>query len=278
MYLYPRIEHPIELPVAHGEGQFVLANPALLSSLQASGQIPLLYTINTIGVRSASPSSTAPSSLSQIPYPSNPNGSIGNIAGVCNPQGNVFGLMPHPERYIHTLQHPLRRRAQAECDGLLIFKNAYEYAQKFVTQSSGLRDSHNVGTQFIAPSGRNATYASSGVNIAAADSAKELMKDAIRATQGPDVLAGMGAFAGVFNANTLQQMHRPALVASTDGVGTKTLIAAQAGRFDTIGYDLVNHSVNDLLTQLAKPLFFMDYLAMGKLDPAASSNYRSWRC
>lgn len=62
-------------------------------------------------------------------------------------------------------------------------------------------------------------------------------------------------------------MRQPALVASTDGVGTKTLIAAQARRFDTIGYDLVNHSVNDLLTQGAKPLFFMDYIAMGKLDP-----------
>jgi len=127
------IEHPIELPVAHGEGQFVLANPALSSSLQASGQIPLLYTINTIGVRSASPSSTAPSSLPQIPYPENPNGSIGNLAGVCNLQGNVFGLMPHPERYIHTLQHPQRRSTpgtQGHGDGLLIFKNAYEYAEK----------------------------------------------------------------------------------------------------------------------------------------------------
>jgi phosphoribosylaminoimidazole synthetase len=62
-------------------------------------------------------------------------------------------------------------------------------------------------------------------------------------------------------------MRKPALVASTDGVGTKTLIAAQAGRFEGIGYDLVHHSVNDLLTQGARPLFFMDYLAMGKLDP-----------
>jgi len=66
-------------------------------------------------------------------------------------------------------------------------------------------------------------------------------------------------------------MRQPALVASTDGVGTKTLIAAQAGRFDTIGYDLVNHSVNDLLTQGARPLFFMDYLAMGKLDPVVAA-------
>jgi phosphoribosylaminoimidazole synthetase len=61
-------------------------------------------------------------------------------------------------------------------------------------------------------------------------------------------------------------MYQPALVASTDGVGTKTLLAARAGRYNTIGYDLVNHCVNDLLMQGGKPLFFMDYLAMGKLD------------
>jgi len=125
--------------------------------------------------------------------------------------------------------------------------------------------------QFVQPHHYAPTDTSSGVNIAAADSAKELMIDAVRATQGPDVLAGMGAFAGVFNASALQQMRRPALVASTDGVGTKTLIAAQAGRFDTIGYDLVSHSVNDLLTQRAKPLFFMDYLATGKLDPVQAA-------
>ncbi len=62
-------------------------------------------------------------------------------------------------------------------------------------------------------------------------------------------------------------MRQPALVASTDGVGTKTLIAAQAGRFNTIGYDIVNHSINDLVTQGARPLFFMDYLAVNKLEP-----------
>jgi len=94
-----------------------------------------------------------------------------------------------------------------------------------------------------------------------------LMRVAVEATQGPEVLAGIGAFAGVYDLRQIRQMRSPALVASTDGVGTKTLIAAQAERFETIGYDLVNHSVNDLLTQGAKPLFFMDYLAMGKLDP-----------
>jgi phosphoribosylaminoimidazole synthetase len=117
------------------------------------------------------------------------------------------------------------------------------------------------------PSPITSSYAASGVNIAAADAAKELMREAVRAAQGPQVLAGMGAFAGIFALNGLGHMRKPALVASTDGVGTKTLIAAQAGRFEGIGYDLVHHSVNDLLTQGAQPLFFMDYLAMGKLDP-----------
>src|SRR6266852_9022548 len=256
------IDHPIELPVAHGEGQFVLADSAFLSILQENKQIPLVYTMNAgqISPSSATPHFSfrdtltsskrtleAPLGLSRdpVPYPDNPNGSIGNIAGVCNVRGNVFGLMPHPERYVHALQHPQRRGAQGQGDGLLIFKNAYEYVKQ-------------LGAQTL--------YASSGVDIAAADSAKELMKEAVRATQGPEVLAGMGAFAGIFNLSSMQQMHRPALVASTDGVGTKTLIAAQASHFDTIGYDLVNHSVNDLLTQGAAPLFFMDYLAMGKLD------------
>lgn len=257
------LDHPIELPVAHGEGQFVLADSAFLSILQENKQIPLVYTMNAgqISPSSATPHFSfrdtlasskrtleAPLELSRdpVPYPDNPNGSIGNIAGVCNVWGNVFGLMPHPERYVHALQHPQRRGAQGQGDGLLIFKNAYEYVKQLGAQTS---------------------YASSGVDIAAADSAKELMKEAVRATQGPEVLAGMGAFAGIFNLSSMQQMHRPALVASTDSVGTKTLIAAQASRFDTIGYDLVNHSVNDLLTQGAAPLFFMDYLAMGKLDP-----------
>ena len=284
------IDYPIELPVAHGEGQFVLADNAFLSVLNENKQIPLVYTMNA---RQITPSSATPHFSSLIPYPGNPNGSIGNIAGVCNVQGNVFGLMPHPERYIHALQHPQRLGTQGHGDGLLIFKNAYKYATggrwgyTWRGQTLPLPYTEEPQSEYSRgdPGGRpenlrspwkvqspsgwgvEANYASSGVDIAAADSAKELMKEAVRATQGPEVLAGMGAFAGAFNLSSVQQMHRPSLVASTDGVGTKTLIAAQAGRFDTIGYDLVNHSVNDLLTQGARPLFFMDYLAMGKLDP-----------
>ena len=285
------IDYPIELPVAHGEGQFVSADPSFLSILQENKQIPLVYTMNAgqITPSSATPHfsfrDSFPSSkstlevaleLSQdlVPYPDNPNGSIGNIAGICNAQGNVFGLMPHPERYVHALQHPQRRGAQGQGDGLFIFKNAHEYAKRLDVIHVGRNELRpyitiknvDVGAQFIAPNSQ-ASYASSGVDIAAADSAKELMKEAVQSTQGPEVLAGIGAFAGIINLSNVQQMRKPALVASTDGVGTKTLIAAQASRFDTIGYDLVNHSVNDLLTQGATPLFFMDYLAMGKLDP-----------
>ncbi len=305
------IDHPIELPVAHGEGQFVLADSALLSRLQADKQVPIVYTIST---RRASPSPAAPMFSSTLtPYPANPNGSTGNIAGICNARGNVFGLMPHPERYTQSIQHPQRRGNQAaEGDGLLIFKNAFDYANAMLepgndaarekdgratarvpsqpyptpaptmtTDWGGDEADHSKGgggvdvgwgplrspSMVSQVSSPITSYDASGVNIAAADTAKELMREVVRAAQGPQVLAGMGAFAGVFALNGVGQMRKPALVASTDGVGTKTLIAVQAGRFESIGYDLVHHSVNDLLTQGAQPLFFMDYLAMGKLDP-----------
>jgi phosphoribosylformylglycinamidine synthase I len=240
------IKGPIEMPVAHGEGQFVLANQAELARLQASGQAALVYTVSA---RSATPSPTAFSlSDEEIPYPANPNGSPGNIAGVCNARGTVFGLMPHPENFVHAIQHPQRRDGtEGPGDGLLLFKNAYNYVQK----------------QFLTP----ISYASSGVDIAAADDALAMIKDAVKATHGPEVQAGMGAFAGVFLASALREMRQPAIVASTDGVGTKTLLASQAGRFATIGHDIVNHSLNDLLTQKATPLFFMDYVATGKLAP-----------
>lgn len=244
------IEKPIELPVAHGEGQFVFSGN--IAHLREQGQIPLTYTsVDT----------------SAVNYPANPNGSLGNIAGVCNVRGNVFGLMPHPERYVTALQHPQRRATlSVQGDGLLIFKNAYDYARTLQNGSPSTTAPTSAQTDTKATS-----YAASGVNIAASDHAKQLMQDAVRATQGAEVVAGMGAFAGVFSLKSIQRMRQPALVSSTDGVGTKTLIAAQANRYETIGYDLVNHSVNDLLTQGAKPLFFMDYLAMGKLEPTQAA-------
>ena len=112
------------------------------------------------------------------------------------------------------------------------------------------------------------TYAQAGVNIDAAAEAKRLMAEAVTATHGPAVLAGMGAFGGAFDIGAYLDEHpRPVLVASTDSVGTKTLIAQAVGRYDTVGQDIVNHCVNDILVQGARPLFFLDYIASAQLDP-----------
>lgn len=115
---------------------------------------------------------------------------------------------------------------------------------------------------------KSITYRDAGVDIAAGSRAVELMQAAVQGTYGPEVLAGIGAFGGLFDISALKQMAAPVLVASTDGVGTKTKIAAALGRFDTIGFDIVNHCVNDILVQGALPLFFLDYIAASHLDPA----------
>ena len=110
-------------------------------------------------------------------------------------------------------------------------------------------------------------YAASGVNIDAGNRAVDLMKDAVRATYTDSVLAGIGSFGGLFDASALREMDRPVLVASTDGVGTKVKLAALVGRYRGIGHDIVNHCINDILVQGAKPLFFLDYFATSKLNP-----------
>ncbi len=110
-------------------------------------------------------------------------------------------------------------------------------------------------------------YARAGVDIAAGHKATSEMKAAVRATYGPEVLAGIGAFGGLYDARALKAMSSPVLVASTDGVGTKTRVAARMGRWDTLGHDLVNHCVNDILVQGARPLFFLDYVASSHIDP-----------
>jgi phosphoribosylformylglycinamidine cyclo-ligase len=110
-------------------------------------------------------------------------------------------------------------------------------------------------------------YARAGVDLQAGSDATELMSEAVKATHGPQVLSDVGSFGGLFAAGQLQTMSSPVLVASTDGVGTKTMAAARAGRWDTIGHDIVNHCLNDILVQGARPLFFLDYVASARLDP-----------
>jgi len=111
-------------------------------------------------------------------------------------------------------------------------------------------------------------YARAGVDIDAGNRAVELMKKAVRSTYGSEVIAGIGAFGGQYDASRLQKLDNPVLVASTDGVGTKTSLALKLGRLKGLGHDMVNHSIDDILVQGARPLFFMDYIAADALDPA----------
>ena len=110
-------------------------------------------------------------------------------------------------------------------------------------------------------------YNSSGVDIDAGNRAVDLMKDSVKSTYTSSVLAGIGSFGGLFDASALKEMRSPVLVASTDGVGTKVKLAASVGRYRGIGHDIVNHCINDILVQGARPLFFMDYFATSKLNP-----------
>lgn len=110
-------------------------------------------------------------------------------------------------------------------------------------------------------------YKQSGVDIDAGAKAVSLMKDAVRATYTDAVLSDVGNFGGLFSLKSVVGMQHPVLVASTDGVGTKTKVASAMNQWHTIGMDLVNHCINDILVQGATPLFFMDYVASDKLDP-----------
>jgi phosphoribosylformylglycinamidine cyclo-ligase len=110
------------------------------------------------------------------------------------------------------------------------------------------------------------SYEAAGVDIAAGEAAVERIKDKVRSTFRPEVIGDIGGFGGLFAFPTHRFRH-PVLVSSTDGVGTKAMIAQAAGRFDTIGIDLVAMCVDDIACQGAEPLFFLDYIAVGKLDP-----------
>jgi len=111
------------------------------------------------------------------------------------------------------------------------------------------------------------TYKDSGVDIDAGDRAVELMKASIAKATRPEVMGGIGGFAGLFDASALKKFNKPLLATSTDGVGTKTEIARQMRIYDTIGEDLVAMVVDDLVVCGAEPLFMTDYIAVGKVIP-----------
>ena len=111
------------------------------------------------------------------------------------------------------------------------------------------------------------SYAQAGVDTAAGDLAVELMKASIKATHSPEVLGGVGGFAGLFDVSFLKNFDRPLLATSTDGVGTKVAIAQALDKHDTIGQDLVGMVVDDIVVCGARPLFMTDYIACGKVVP-----------
>lgn len=110
------------------------------------------------------------------------------------------------------------------------------------------------------------TYRAAGVDLSAAESAVERIRDVVRSTDVPGVVSGIGGFGGVFDL-LAAGLHEPLLVASTDGVGTKAVVAAEMASYDTIGIDLVAMCVDDLVCEGARPLFLLDYVAVGSISP-----------
>lgn len=110
-------------------------------------------------------------------------------------------------------------------------------------------------------------YKSAGVDIDAGNEAVRRIKKLVRSTYNQQVLGDLGSFGGLFSFPAAEY-HQPVLVSSTDGVGTKLKVAFALNRYNTVGYDLVNHCVNDILVQGAKPLFFLDYIGAGSVNPA----------
>ncbi len=108
------------------------------------------------------------------------------------------------------------------------------------------------------------TYKAAGVNLDAAQAVKRRIKDIVAPTYTPDVLGGVGGFGALYQ---LAGYREPVLVSSTDGVGTKLKLATLMGRYDTVGIDLVNACINDVVVCGARPLFFLDYIAVGRLQP-----------
>ena len=110
------------------------------------------------------------------------------------------------------------------------------------------------------------SYESAGVSIERGERAVDLMRSAVEGTHGPEVIGAAGGFAGLY---ALAGLHEPVLASTIDGIGTKVIVAREMGCFETLGADIVNHCANDVLATGARPLFFLDYVGTGRLDPEA---------
>jgi phosphoribosylamine--glycine ligase/phosphoribosylaminoimidazole synthetase len=148
---------------------------------------------------------------------------------------------------------------------------AIDHAYQALAQISfqGMRFRLDIGQKGLRHINLSTAYHAAGVDIDAGNKAVELMKTVVRSTYNSRVLAGIGSFGGLFDAADLGEA--PVLVASTDGVGTKVELAARLGRYQGVGKDIVNHCINDILVQGARPLFFLDYFATARLDPGVAA-------
>ena len=131
-------------------------------------------------------------------------------------------------------------------------------------QFEGMQVRRDIGWRALGASLRS--YADAGVDIDEGARAVSEMKAAVERTHGAEVVRGVGSFGGVFSAKAIAAMDDPVLVASTDGVGTKVELAARLGRVRGVGTDIVNHCIDDVLVQGARPLFFLDYVASSRID------------
>ncbi len=133
---------------------------------------------------------------------------------------------------------------------------------------AGIEKIHFEGMQYRKDIAKPASaYAAAGVDIDAGNRAVALMKQAVESTHGEEVLAGVGAFGGLFQASRVSKMKAPVLSGSTDSVGTKVMLGVQLKSYHDLGVDLVNHCINDILVQGARPLFFLDYIGCSTTDP-----------
>lgn len=141
-------------------------------------------------------------------------------------------------------------------------QRAYEAARDI--KFRGVQFRRDIGWRELARTA--GSYADSGVDIDEGNRAVELLKKKVEATHSAGVLGGIGSFGGALDASALKNFEHPVLLATTDGVGTKVMLASAAGRYETIGQDIVNHCIDDLLVQGATPLFFLDYIASSQIS------------
>lgn len=140
------------------------------------------------------------------------------------------------------------------------------YAAAGEIKFRGRQIRHDIGWRELARGAGG--YAASGVDIDEGNRAVELLKKKVEATHSAGVLGGIGSFGGALDASALKKYEHPVLLGTTDGVGTKVMLASAAGRYESIGHDIVNHCINDLLVQGASPLFFLDYIASSSISAA----------